>query len=50
MRIQETNRILKESRNMRHHHQEEEHPGLVTRAWKAASSLPEKLPAKLRRE
>jgi hypothetical protein len=41
MRIQETDRILKESRYTRHSHQEEE--GVMSRAWRAVSSLPTKL-------
>jgi hypothetical protein len=44
MRIQETNSILKESRlarNAANHHQEE--PGLMSRAWRMFSSLPQKL-------
>ena len=40
MRIQETDRILKESRNTRHaaslHHEE---PGVLTRAWQAVQRL-----------
>jgi hypothetical protein len=41
MRIQETNRILKESANARHgaHPQHEE--GIVTKAWRMVSHLPE---------
>jgi hypothetical protein len=41
MRIQDTNRILNESRHGRtpvEHHED----GMVTRAWKMVSSLPEK--------
>ena len=49
MRIQETNRILKESQTARHHRHEEQHRGLVTRAWKAVSSLPHKRTTKSRR-
>lgn len=44
MRIQETDRILKESRHSRHaagQHEEEE--GVMSRAWKAVASLPAKL-------
>ena len=41
MRIQETDRILKESRYARHAHHEEE--GVMSRAWRAVSSLPVKL-------
>jgi hypothetical protein len=45
MRIQETDRILKESRYARNaaaqpHHDE---GGMMSRAWRAVSSLPEKL-------
>lgn len=44
MRIQETDRILKESRDARHsvaqRHVEE---GVMSRAWKAVASLPAKL-------
>ena len=48
MRIQETDRILKESRYARHTPPEEEHGSVMSRAWKAVSSLPDKLTAKLR--
>jgi hypothetical protein len=45
MRIQETDRILKESRNARHaqaiHGHDQE--GVMQRAWKVVSSLPGKL-------
>lgn len=45
MRIQETNGILKESRHARNnaamqHHEE---PGIMSRAWRMVSSLPQKL-------
>jgi hypothetical protein len=49
MRIQETDRILKESRNARHAQRAEEHPGLRTRAWNFVSSLPDKLTTMFRR-
>jgi hypothetical protein len=42
MRIQETNQILKESRYTRHATQEE-HEGMMTRAWRMISGLPTKL-------
>lgn len=44
MRIQETDRILKESRYARHStEQEHEHElGLMTKAWRMVSSLPGK--------
>jgi hypothetical protein len=44
MRIQETDRILKESRHARHSaaQQDQEH-GIVSRAWRALSSLPERV-------
>ena len=40
MRIQETDRILKESRNARHAaaSQQHEEEGLMSRAWKAVST------------
>jgi hypothetical protein len=49
MRIQETDRILKESRYARHaaSHQEEE--GVLTRAWRTVSSLPSKLTGMFKR-
>jgi hypothetical protein len=44
MRIQETDRILKESRYARHSaSQQHEDEGVVSRAWKAVTSLPAKL-------
>ena len=45
MRIQETDRILKESRNARHAHAIHTHDqeGVVQRAWKIVTSLPGKL-------
>jgi hypothetical protein len=48
MRIQETNQILKEARIARHgavHHED----GLMSRAWRAVSSLPMKLTGMLRK-
>ncbi|MEA2463687.1 MAG: hypothetical protein QOJ98_1434 [Acidobacteriota bacterium] len=44
MRIQETNEILKESRHARNaaaHHEEE--GGMMSKAWRMLSSLPQKL-------
>lgn len=44
MRIQETNEILKESRYTRHGStMQEEHEGMMTRAWRMISGLPTKL-------
>ena len=44
MRIQETDRILKESRVARHGaSQQHEESGVMTRAWRMISSLPGKL-------
>jgi len=45
MRIQETNGILKESRYARNAaaQQQHEHHGLMSRAWRMVSSLPQKL-------
>jgi hypothetical protein len=43
MRIQETDRILKESRYARHSANQHEDEGVVSRAWKAVASLPAKL-------
>jgi hypothetical protein len=42
MRIQETDRILKESRSTRHTHHEDE-GSTMSRAWRAVASLPTKL-------
>lgn len=50
MRIQETDRILKESRYARNgaaHQQHDE--GMMSRAWRMVSSLPEKLTGMFRR-
>jgi hypothetical protein len=41
MRIQETNRILKESSYARHTTQQQHDEGMVTRAWRMVSHLPE---------
>ncbi len=43
MRIQETDRILKESRYARHAHaaNEQEHEGLMQRVWKKLSRVTE---------
>jgi hypothetical protein len=43
MRIQETDRILKESRYSRRAHHEEERPNMLVRAWHALESLPSRL-------
>lgn len=44
MRIQETNGILKESRYARNAAaQQHEETGLMTRAWRMVSSLPQKI-------
>lgn len=45
MRIQETDRILKESRHARHAQavHAHDHEGVMQRAWKIVSSLPGKL-------
>ncbi|HEX7152572.1 MAG TPA: hypothetical protein VF618_13875 [Thermoanaerobaculia bacterium] len=44
MRIQETNGILKESRYARHNATtQEEHEGLMTRAWRMISGLPTRI-------
>jgi hypothetical protein len=43
MRIQETDRILKESRYARHSTAQHEEEGMMSRAWKAVASLPAKL-------
>ena len=40
MRIQETNRILKESAVARHSTQQQ-HEGMMTKAWRMVSHLPE---------
>ena len=42
MRIQETDRILKESRNARHANaaHDHDHEGVMQRAWRVVSSLP----------
>jgi hypothetical protein len=41
MRIQETNKILKESGYARHSTQQQQDEGMVTRAWRMVSHLPE---------
>ena len=44
MRIQETDRILKESRNARHSASLNQHEeGVMSRAWRMISSLPGKV-------
>ena len=45
MRIQETDRILKESRVSRHAQamHDESHGGMLTRVWRSLSGLPTKL-------
>ena len=43
MRIQETDRILKESRYSRHAAVLHEDEGVMSRVWKAVASLPAKL-------
>ncbi|HYH07302.1 MAG TPA: hypothetical protein VEK11_09625 [Thermoanaerobaculia bacterium] len=51
MRIQETNQVLKESRYARNaaaSHQHED-SGMMTRAWRMVSSLPEKLTGMFRK-
>ena len=41
MRIQETNRILKDAGYARHaNHTQEQHEGMMTKAWKMISALP----------
>ena len=42
MRIQDTDRILKESRYARHSTEQEHELGLMTKAWRMVSSLPGK--------
>jgi hypothetical protein len=51
MRIQETNQVLKESRYARNAaaHQHHEESGMVSRAWRMFSSLPEKLTGMFRK-
>ena len=39
MRIQETDRILKEARAARHSAQQQEHESVITRAWHKLTSL-----------
>jgi hypothetical protein len=43
MRIQETDRVLKESRINRHAASQHEPEGMMNRAWKMMSSLPQRL-------
>jgi hypothetical protein len=51
MRIQETDRILKESRYARHAaHTHEEESGLMSRAWRMVSGLPTKLTGLFRKQ
>lgn len=42
MRIQETDRVLKEARYARHSTEQEQEHGLLSRAWHVVSSLPGK--------
>lgn len=51
MRIQETGRILKEARAMRHAHHlhEEEEDSVISRARKALTTLPAKLSAYIKK-
>ena len=39
MRIQETDKILKEARTARHGASQHEHEGIMSRAWRMVSSL-----------
>ncbi len=45
MRIQETDRVLKESRYSRHANaiHEHDHDGVLARVWRSITSLPERL-------
>jgi hypothetical protein len=49
MRIQETDRILKESRYSRQPVCEQEHENVLTRAWHALAHLPTKVMEKMHR-
>lgn len=50
MRIQDTDRILKEARYARNTNAAQQHDeGMVSRAWRMVSSLPEKLTGMFRR-
>ena len=49
MRIQETDRILKESRYARNAAAHEEHDGVMARAWRMVSNLPHKLTSLFKR-
>lgn len=50
MRIEETGRILRESRDSRRagHRHEQEDEGTLARAWKLIASLPERLTSRFR--
>jgi hypothetical protein len=39
MRIQETDRILKESRNARHSTAQEHEPGVIARMWQKVTGM-----------
>jgi hypothetical protein len=50
MRIQETDRILKESRNARHAHAVHSHDneGMMQKAWRVVTSLPGRISNKFK--
>ena len=50
MRIQDTDRILKEARYARSAAREEHEGGVMSRAWRVVSSLPMRLTALFRRD
>ena len=49
MRIQETNRILKESAIARHSTQQQQDEGMMSKAWRLVSHLPQTITGLFRR-
>lgn len=43
MRIQETDRIIKETRHSRHAQANQHEQGIVSRAWQAVTSIPTRM-------
>ena len=50
MRIQETNRILKESAISRHSTPQQHDEGMMTKAWRMVSHLPETITGLFRKQ
>ncbi len=49
MRIQETNRILKESASARHAAHQQQDEGMMSKAWRTVSHLPQAIAGALRK-